>query len=320
MRSMFRGENVEMNCAYCGKVAKKTKEHIISCSVLDLFPECFATIDNNRGIVHLSDPVINDVCARCNNTRISYIDSYAQKFISDYFVQKYGKDDSLDIIYNYDLVQKMLLKYAFNTLRSIKHDVSFFTPQVKEFLMTENINEPLRNVTVLAGLAVNTSPAPDYMFGNIKIRSCKNPIFLSNSIIEHIDYETGKIQLRNENSHQEFAKIGFSFLFRFNSGQFLLICWDDDISDDDLIANNTVLQFQYPYTVLDNQGYAKLSRCTSEATYHSDMLIDVIWGQGIFDEITLMRGTYSDESQQYLKETEANWQLDEENLAKRFPR
>jgi hypothetical protein len=32
-----------MRCAYCGNGAKGTREHIISCSVLDLFPECFAT-------------------------------------------------------------------------------------------------------------------------------------------------------------------------------------------------------------------------------------------------------------------------------------
>ena len=34
-----------MICAYCGKEAKGTKEHIISSGILGLFPECFATID-----------------------------------------------------------------------------------------------------------------------------------------------------------------------------------------------------------------------------------------------------------------------------------
>lgn len=45
-----------MICAYCGEESKCTKEHIISCSILDLFPECFATIDNMRGKVHQGDP------------------------------------------------------------------------------------------------------------------------------------------------------------------------------------------------------------------------------------------------------------------------
>ncbi len=43
-----------MICAYCGQEAKGTKEHIISCAILDLFPECFATIDSIRGKVHLA--------------------------------------------------------------------------------------------------------------------------------------------------------------------------------------------------------------------------------------------------------------------------
>jgi hypothetical protein len=309
-----------MICAYCGQEAKGTKEHIISCAILDLFPECFATIDNIRGKVHLGDPVVKDVCAECNNNRISYIDSYAKEIISEYFVRKHKKDDVLDFAYDYTLVQKMLLKYAFNDLRSHKDDTSFFTRNILDFLMNEDIVEPLRNVTILSGLAVNTSPAPDYMFGNNKIRWGKNPAFLSNSIIEHLNYKTGEIRLRSENPRQEFKKMSFSYVFRFNSGQFLLICWDDDISDDDLKTNNVILRYQYPYTILSSQGHHTLSRCTSETTYHFEMLIDVIWGQGIFDDVTWMRGTYSYESQQYFKEIEKRWQKEEENLAKRFPR
>ncbi len=309
-----------MICAYCGQEAKGTKEHIISCAILDLFPECCATIDNIRGKVHLGDPMVKDVCADCNNKRISYIDSYAKEMISKYFVQKYEKDDELNFVYDYTLIQKMLLKYAFNDLRSQKGDTSFFTPNMLDFLMNENIVEPLKNVTILAGLAVNTSPAPDFIFGNNKIRWGKSPAFLSNSIIERLNYETGEYSLRSENPRQEFKHMNFSYVFRFNSGQFLLIGWDDDISYDDLKANNIVLQYQYPYTILSSQGHHTLSRCTSETTYHFEMLIDVSWGQGIFDEITWMRGTYSDKSQQYLKEIETRWQKEEEDLAKKFPR
>lgn len=34
-----------MICAYCGKKAERTKEHIISSGILGLFLECFAIID-----------------------------------------------------------------------------------------------------------------------------------------------------------------------------------------------------------------------------------------------------------------------------------
>ena len=42
-----------MKCAYCGKEAKATKEHIISSGVLDLFPECFLTMDEKRKVIHM---------------------------------------------------------------------------------------------------------------------------------------------------------------------------------------------------------------------------------------------------------------------------
>ena len=32
-----------MKCAYCGKEARGTREHIISSAILDLFPECYIT-------------------------------------------------------------------------------------------------------------------------------------------------------------------------------------------------------------------------------------------------------------------------------------
>ncbi|TJX15454.1 hypothetical protein E9840_02700 [Tissierella creatinini] len=309
-----------MICAYCGQEAKGTREHIISCAILDLFPECFATIDSIRGKVHLGDPMIKDVCANCNNNKISYIDSYAKALITKYFVQKYEKNDTVDFEYNYAMIQKMLLKYAFNDLRSQKDDSSFFTEDILNFLMNKDIATPLRNITVLAGLAINTSPAPDFIFGNNKIKWCKNPAFLSNSIIENINYETGEIKLRSENPRQDFIKLSFSYVFRFNSVQFLLLCWDSDISDDDLQSNNIILQHQYPYTILNINGNDNLSRCTSESTYHSEMLIDVSWGQGIFDDITWMRGTYSNESQQYLKKIEERWKAEEDDLAKKYPR
>ena len=94
-----------MICAYCGKEAKGTKEHIISSGILGLFPECFATIDGERSIVHQGEPMVKDVCADCNNNRISYIDSYAKEFIEKYFLVKYKKDDTLSVEYDYTMIQ-----------------------------------------------------------------------------------------------------------------------------------------------------------------------------------------------------------------------
>ena len=43
-----------MKCAYCGKEARGTREHIISSAILDLFPECYIT--------QLSHPYIGREC------------------------------------------------------------------------------------------------------------------------------------------------------------------------------------------------------------------------------------------------------------------
>ena len=105
--------------------------------------------------------MVKDVCAECNNNRISYIDSYAKEFISKYFVKKYKEDDVVEIEYDYTLIQKMLLKYAYNDMRSRKEDCSFFDEEILEYLMDINNNVPKDNITVMCGLAVNVSPVPD---------------------------------------------------------------------------------------------------------------------------------------------------------------
>ena len=134
-----------MKCAYCGKEARGTREHIISSAILDLFPECYITFDDARNAIHEADPMVKDVCAECNNNRISYIDSYAKEFISKYFVKKYKEDDVVEIEYDYTLIQKMLLKYAYNDMRSRKEDCSFFDEEILEYLMDINNNVPKDN-------------------------------------------------------------------------------------------------------------------------------------------------------------------------------
>lgn len=309
-----------MICAYCGKEAKGTKEHIISSGILGLFPECFATIDGERNVIHQGDPMVKDVCADCNNNRISYIDSYAKTIIEKYFMEKYKKDDVLTFEYDLALIQKMCLKYAFNDLRSRKKKIDFFDDDIKNYILNENQSSPLRNITILAGLAVNVSPMPDFTFGNMKLRWSDSPVFLSNSIVMNIEYDTGKIIMRDKMEQESFNKCALTYVFRFNSLQLLLLCWEKDISDELLSQNEVVLSAQYPYQILKSTGLTNLTRCTSEATYHHEKLIDVTWGQGLLDEISEMRGTFSEQYQHYLAEVESEWQAEEKILADEHPR
>ena len=294
-----------MKCAYCGRETKGTREHIISSGILDLFPECYITFDDTRKKIYQADPTVKDVCAECNNQRISYIDSYAKDFISRYFTRKYTEQDKVEIEYNYVLVQKMLLKYAFNDV------------EILHYLLNENDKISKTNVTVLCGLAVNVSPAPDAMFGNLKLRWCQNPILYSNSVVRHIDYVTGQVFFNKNVPRENFPDLKLSYLFKFNSVQFLLMCWER--GSEKIDENNMVLSYQYPYHLLKaDEGKAKLPVCTDEFNYHQFEHVNVKW-DGLF-EVGLMRKLASGGEYKYKNFYEKEWEKQEEKLRKEHPR
>ena len=99
-----------------------------------------------------------------------------------------------------------------------------------------------------------------------------------------------------------------------------MICWDESISDDELFQNKIVLERQYPYKILDMTGVSVITRCTSEATYHQEQVIDVIWGQRIFDKISFLRGTFTDDRQRILSLIENEWLKEEKALSEKHPR
>ena len=94
-----------------------------------------------------------------------------------------------------------------------------------------------------------------------------------------------------------------------------MLCWDKNIEDNILEKNNTILRIQYPYAILGNTGHSVLLQCTSEATYHYKKLIDGYLGQGLMDEISYMRGTFSDQSLKFSAKIQKEWNEEEKKLA-----
>ena len=305
-----------MKCAYCGKEAKGTREHIISCAILDLFPECCATVDPVRKIMYEADPTIKDVCSECNNNKISYIDKYAKDFIGRYFVQKYNEYDNVQIEFNYTMIQKILLKYAFNDMRSQKADCSFFDKEILHYLLNEDDTIPKENISVLCGIAVNVSPLPDAVFGNVKLRWVKDPAFLSNSMVDFID-GTHQIYFNDAVSRQEFYDLRVSYVFRFNSAQFLLMCWDR--KSKKIEENKAILACRYPYHLLcADETSAVLPVCTNAYNYHSIELINVKWDR-LF-EIGILQRWANGESYLYKEFYEKEWKKEEEAIRQAHPR
>lgn len=304
-----------MKCAYCGEEAKGTREHIISSGILDLFPECDLTFDEYRKVIHNADPVVNDVCAKCNNSKISYIDSYAKDFVAKYCLEEYDEKSKIQIEYNYSMIQKMLLKFAYNDLRSKKLDYSYYDEELISYL-TDNDNDIAKKyVTIMCGLAVNTSPMPNFFRGNKKLEWIKDPVFFDNSTIQYIDYQTGQIHLNENVKNERFENLVFSYVFRFNSLQFLLLCWDKKTDNE---KSKIVLKYQYPYALLDESGEADLLVCTDEINYHHIEHIHVNWD--LIKEVQTMRRLSSPEQFEIKEKLEKEFRKTEKMIAKENPR
>ena len=211
----------------------------------------------------------------------------------------------------------MLLKYAFNDIRSRKEDCSFFDEDLLSFLMDETDSTPRSNISILCGLAVNTSPMLDFMMGNLKLRWAQNPILYSNSTISHIDYTTGNITINKEVEQEKLQDLVFSYIFRFNSVQFLLFCWGKD--SESIEKNNIILKYQYPYALLNNTNTpVLLPICTNEINYHRFEHIHVAW-DGLF-EVEQMRILASGGRYNFKERVEKEWKSEEADIAKKHPR
>jgi hypothetical protein len=107
-------------CAYCGCVGELTKEH--------LFPN--AILSRRRGRrVYSSNSVpdrfigpasmqIRDVCATCNNERLSSLDSYFVGLYDEYISTPIRRDESIRFRYDYGLLLRWLLKTFYNSARA----------------------------------------------------------------------------------------------------------------------------------------------------------------------------------------------------------
>lgn len=193
--------------------------------------------------------------------------------------------------------QKALLKFSYNDMRSYKYDCSYFDEELVDYILDKNQNEPKSFISIFAGLAVNISPLSSFLTNNMKILWNKDPVFLSKSMIRFIDYSTGNVILEDDNEKNEIEDMMFSYIFRLNSFQFIIVFWDKNSCNID--KNSKLFEIQYPYTKLSSDGSSKLSRCTNGVNFYDIMLVNLNWD--LIDEFETIQQMCQPQSYEYKK-------------------
>lgn len=109
-----------MECAYCGKEERPTREHIIPNSFIKRMnmTEMTTWLDRVPNKFINGEMVIRDVCAECNNGALSHLDAYAVNLITFYNKKIHKETQSLLFSYEYNTLVRWLLKVCYNSARA----------------------------------------------------------------------------------------------------------------------------------------------------------------------------------------------------------
>lgn len=121
-------------CAYCGKVGSLTREHIWPKGIIQRMPELEARyLDSIEKFVQ-SELIISDVCADCNNKKLSVLDGYLCQLYDTYFGTFIEGEEEIVFKYDYELLLRSLLKITYNSSRTKSRDNNYFS-SFREFIL-----------------------------------------------------------------------------------------------------------------------------------------------------------------------------------------
>lgn len=106
-------------CAYCDQGGTMTREHIWPKCIITRMPELTARYAGSQNKFIGGELVIADVCAECNNKKLSVLDAYFCSLFDRYFQYFYESKTDFEFDYEYDLLLRCLLKITYNTSRTI---------------------------------------------------------------------------------------------------------------------------------------------------------------------------------------------------------
>lgn len=88
-------------------------------------PELEIKYLKSKEIFFFAEMVISDVCAECNNTKLSELDSYFCSLYDSYFKEYHEEKKPFTFSYDYDLLLRSLLKITYNSSRTITRENNF---------------------------------------------------------------------------------------------------------------------------------------------------------------------------------------------------
>lgn len=147
-------------CAYCKRESTATREHVIPAFLYNFQRKLDESIIGWNEVAKKmvgGEHKIKDVCADCNNEKLSALDAYGKGFLtpSGFLCHNYSKL-SADLSYDYDLLVRWLLKISFNSSRTDKAH----SPLLERFIpyILDGVHPPCRrDLAVVAALAAPTN-------------------------------------------------------------------------------------------------------------------------------------------------------------------
>lgn len=122
-------------CAYCKKEGKLTREHIIPKSLCELDPSLTVGFSEPAKGWIKAEPLIKDVCEKCNSDYLSKVDSYGKRlYLENGFDRSFAEDGTVEFKYDYDFLLRYLLKISYNSARTLERDLEWIEPFSKFIL------------------------------------------------------------------------------------------------------------------------------------------------------------------------------------------
>lgn len=105
------------SCAYCPSSGPFTREHIWPKSLIIKYEELH-TFNPRTNKFYTGEAVIKDVCATCNNDKLSPLDTYLTKLFDASFDRVLQPGESANLEFDYSLLLRGLLKISYNSARA----------------------------------------------------------------------------------------------------------------------------------------------------------------------------------------------------------